>query len=193
MRLLWGYIAGAIAAALVATLIVGFVAGEAFVVRALDLPAGLGALMPDLAIQARRLAKLRAGTGLATAAPLVFAAATMFFLMLNTLGLSLFRATDAAWRGERIWEGPKVAWCAALFALMGVTVFLALRLVGGPLDWLRIEPGAIVLCSFVGGLAFGMFQPRDLPFQRPSRPQARQHVSTATLISTRRANSVLGR
>jgi hypothetical protein len=162
MRDVIGYVVAAIAAALIATVAIGLGAGTPFLVRALAFPDFVGALSPGIAITGRRMAGMVSGGGYLVAAPFVALGATVFFLLVDLVGLALFRATDSAWTGETFWEKGKAGFGAVIFAVTAAAVFLIEEMIGGPFAYLKLDVGVVMASAGVGGLVFGLLQPSAL-------------------------------
>ncbi|TBW40760.1 hypothetical protein EYW49_03280 [Siculibacillus lacustris] len=187
MRNMIGYVGAAVACALLATVLISWNIGDAFVVRALTFPDAVGAVLPDLAIQGRRFARLQSGAGPFTAIPLIALGACLFHLVMNLGALILYRAADHAWHAEPLWETGKPAWCAAIFAVMTSATFLVLELAGGPFVYLHLDPLGIAVCAAFGGFAFGLVQPKNL--RRAWTPPA----AATNVVTVRKANRALTR
>ncbi len=188
MRDVVGYVVAAIAAALIATVAIGVSTGTPFLVRALAFPDVVGALLPDLAIAGRRLAGVVAGRGYLVCAPVVAIGATLFFLLVDLVGLALFRAADSAWTGEAFWEKGKAGFGAAIFAVTGAAVFLAEEMIGGPFAYLKLDVGPVMVSAAVGGLVFGLLQPSTL-----RDPWESQRIAAADVESIRKSRGSLAR
>ena len=133
---------------------------------AVQVPGLIVAFSPEIAIQARRAGVWLAAAGPEVLLPLKLAAALVVFLVVDFAAVLLFETTDDAWRGERVWEGPKPLWAALMFTALPSALYMtALLFQIAPIPRFGLSSAGFALAALAGGLAYGLGKPRREPVE----------------------------
>lgn len=157
MRFLVGYFGSSLIAAAIAAAWVALIGGDQTILRSFGVPDFIGAVSPGLAITIRHVLEFQAAQDIPLVALFDLLAALPLFLVLDLPGLMLFSAMNAAWQGERAWDGAKPLWGAVIFAVVATVVVLGSRKYGlPPFAMLKLQFPGIALAAAVAGALIGI-------------------------------------